>query len=181
MAQRRQKPTLEFRQPLAFLLAPTVLGHPLRPSYNQQRRQQPHAYATIGMISLSVDPFECRQLCLNSHGVLKVRTGHESINQSQPCWALPHQAKGSNTEIRSSAHEQDVSTLTRDVKRDTSQETPMKTLQLLREFLLNIRTHQICLLCTESGNVLPDSTHVSTFQSFLSSQLADFELHFLKF
>ena len=41
-----------------------------------------------------------------------MRTGHESINQSQPCWALPHQAKGSNTEIRSSAHEQDVSTLT---------------------------------------------------------------------
>ena len=56
-----------------------------------------------------------RQLCLNSHGVLKVRTGHESINQSQPCWALPHQAKGSNTEIRSSAHEKDganLSTLT---------------------------------------------------------------------
>ena len=75
MAQRRQKPTLESRQPLAFLPAPTVLGHPLRPiklpagrfrterglparpSHNQQRRQQPHAYATIGMISLSVDPF----------------------------------------------------------------------------------------------------------------------------
>ena len=56
----------------------------------------------LGMISLSVDPFfECRQLCLNSHGVLKVRTGHESVNQSQPCWALPHQAKGSNTETRS--------------------------------------------------------------------------------
>ena len=67
----------------------------------------------FGMISLSVDPFfECRQLCLNSHGVLKVRTGHESVNQSQPCCALPHQAKGSTTEIRSSAHEQDVSTLT---------------------------------------------------------------------
>ena len=30
--------------------------------------------------------------------------------------ALPHQAKGSNTEIRSSAHEQDVSTLTRTKK-----------------------------------------------------------------
>ena len=44
--------------------------------------------------------------------MLKVRTGHESVNQSQPCWALPHQAKGSNTEIRSCAHEQDVSTLT---------------------------------------------------------------------
>ena len=56
--------------------------------------------------------FECRQLCLNSHEVLKVRTGHESVNQSQPCWALPHQAKGSNTEIRSCAHEQDDSTLT---------------------------------------------------------------------
>ena len=47
--------------------------------------------------------FKCRQLCLNSHGVLKVRTGHESIKQSQPCWALPHQAKGSNTDIRSSS------------------------------------------------------------------------------
>ena len=56
--------------------------------------------------------FECRQLCLNSHGVLEVRTGHESVNQSQPCWALPHQARGSNTEARSSAHKQDVSTLT---------------------------------------------------------------------
>ena len=44
-----------------------------------------------------------------------MRTGHESVNQSQPCWALPHQAKGSNTETRSSAHEQDganLSTLT---------------------------------------------------------------------
>ena len=70
--------------------------------------------SNFGMISLTVDPFffECRQLCLNSHGVLKVRTGHESVTQSQPCWALPHQAKGSNTETRSSAHEQDVSTLT---------------------------------------------------------------------
>ena len=44
--------------------------------------------------------------------MLRVRTGRESVNQSQPCWALPHQAEGSNTEIRSSAHEQDVSTLT---------------------------------------------------------------------
>ena len=44
-----------------------------------------------------------------------MRTGHESITQSQPCWALPRQAEGSNTEIRSSAHEQDganLSTLT---------------------------------------------------------------------
>ena len=49
---------------------------------------------------------------MDSHEVLKVRTGHESINQSQPYWALPHQAKGSNTEIRSCAHEQDDSTLT---------------------------------------------------------------------
>ena len=40
-----------------------------------------------------------------------MRTGHKSVNQSQPCWALPHQAKGSNTEIRSCAHEQDDSTL----------------------------------------------------------------------
>ena len=44
-----------------------------------------------------------------------VRTGRASINQSQPCWALPHQAKGSNTEIKLSANEQDganLSTLT---------------------------------------------------------------------
>ena len=62
--------------------------------------------------------FECRQLwrihteCWNQQ---VVRSGHESINQSQPCWALPHQAKGSNTEIKLSAHEQDganLSTLT---------------------------------------------------------------------
>ena len=139
MAQRRQKHTLEFRQPLAFLPTPTVLGHPLRPSHNQQRKQQPHAYATFGMISLSVDPFfECRQLCLNSHGVLKVRTGHESVNQSQPCWALPHQAKGSNTETRSSAHEQDVSTLTGTKKGYKSGNT-MKTLQLLRQFRVNTK------------------------------------------
>ena len=31
--------------------------NPARPSHNQQQRQQPHAYATIGMISLSVDLF----------------------------------------------------------------------------------------------------------------------------
>ena len=49
---------------------------------------------------------------MDSHEVLIVRTGHESVNQSQSCWALPHQAKGSNTEIRSCAHEQDDSTLT---------------------------------------------------------------------
>ena len=64
------------------------------------------------MISLSVDLFLSADSLDGSHEVLKVRTGHESVNQSQPCWALPHQAKGSNTEIRSCAHEQDDSTLT---------------------------------------------------------------------
>ena len=42
-----------------------------------------------------------------------------------------------NTETRSSAHEQDV------IKRDTSQETPMKTLQLLRAPLGMVRALRI--------------------------------------
>ena len=130
MAQRRQKPTLESRQPLAFLPAQTVLGYPLRPTKlpagrfrteRESSKTKPQSTTKAATTRLRYhwndfftrgSFFECRQLCLSSHGVLKVRTGHESINQSQPCWALPHQAKGSNTETRSCAHEQDVSTLT---------------------------------------------------------------------
>ena len=168
MAQRRQKPTLESRQPLAFLPAPTVLGHPnlfettwstvkmtflfrtaccnadrcpyvasmlahpLRPTKLpcwavsppsegfQQDQATTNNEGSNHTLRYHWNDFFIRGPFLSadsfaSHGVLKVRTGHESINQSQPCWALPHQAKGSNTEIRSSAHEQDganLSTLT---------------------------------------------------------------------
>ena len=50
------------------------------------------------------------------------------------------------------------------------------------DFLMDIRTHQICLLETDSDHVSlqqkTDSTHVSSFQFLLYSQLADSELHF---
>ena len=149
MAQRRQKPTLESRQPLAFLPAPTVLGHPTssagrfrterglpaRPSHNQQRRQQPHAYATIGKISLSVDPFffECRQLSFTWSAEInksceQVMSRSTSLNLAGPCRTkLRVQTLRSGQVLMNRMVHSD-----RDVKRDTSQETPMKTLQLLR-------------------------------------------------
>ena len=70
----------------------TERGLPARPSHNQQRRQQPHAYATIGMISLSVDPFLSAD-SFASHGVLKSTSPCEQVmsrsTSPQPCWALP--------------------------------------------------------------------------------------------
>ena len=47
----------------------------------------------------------------------------------------------------------------------------------IAEFLMNFRTHLICLLCTDSDNVfLQLETHVSNVPLLLYSQLTGFEL-----